>query len=103
MALTLRSIAAAGAVLTLAACTGPLKLAKDDSAQVLAHQSITAPNPADKGSFTVKYLTYGSGDDKQRPEYNKGVAIKTKTVTCRRSPRSPRRRRNIAKTSLDSI
>lgn len=80
MALTLRAAASALVVASLTACTAPLKLAKDDSATVLAHQGITAPNPANTGSFAVKYLTYGSGDDKQRPEYNKGVAFKTKTV-----------------------
>ena len=80
MALTLRSGAAALVLLAAAGCTATLKLAKDDSAEVLAHQSITAPNPAIKGSFSVKYLTYGSGTDKQRPEYAKDVAIKTKTV-----------------------
>ncbi len=33
------------AVVALAACTQPLKLAKDDSPTVLSHQTITAPNP----------------------------------------------------------
>ena len=64
----------------LAACSAPLKLTKDDSAEVLAHHSLTAANPATPGSFTAKTLTYGSGTDKQRPEYAKGVAITTKTV-----------------------
>ena len=77
--MTLRSIGTAAALLSLAGCTATLKLAKDDSEPVLAHQTISAPNPADRGSFAVKYLTYGSGTDK-RPEYGKDVAIKTKTV-----------------------
>jgi dienelactone hydrolase len=80
MALTLRFTVAALSVATLTACTAPLKLAKDDSAIVLAHQGISAPNPANTGAFAVKYLTYGSGNDKQRPEYNTGVAFTTKTV-----------------------
>src|SRR6478752_5932194 len=80
MAMTVRAICISLALCAAAACSAPIKLTKDDSAEILAHQSITAPNPADKGTFTVKYLTYGSGDDKQRPEYNKAVAIKTKTV-----------------------
>src|SRR5262245_63516251 len=82
MAITYRPVTVAVAVVVslIAACTAPLKLAKDDSADVLAHQTITAPNPADKGSFAVKRLTYGSGTDKRRAEYREGVAIKTKTV-----------------------
>src|SRR5262245_4222497 len=74
----------AAAILVLAAtatrCSQPLKLMKDDSATVLSQQTITAPNPADKGTFTVKTLTYGSGTDIQRPEFGKDVTIKTKTV-----------------------
>ena len=40
--------------LAIAACSQPLKLMKDDSASVLSSQTITAQNPAEKGSFTVK-------------------------------------------------
>ena len=80
MALTLRATGIALAVLSLANCTAALKLATDDSATVLSRQSITASNPADAGTYTVKQLTYGSGTDKQRSEYRDGVTIKTKTV-----------------------
>ncbi len=80
MAMTARSICIALALAAVTACSAPLKLTKDDSAEVLAHHSISAPNPADAGSFAVKTLFYGSGTDKQRPEYGKGVAITTKTV-----------------------
>lgn len=83
MALTTRTalFTCSLALLTGAACVvAPLKLAKDDSATVLARQTLMLPNPADKGTFAVKQLTYGSGTDKQRPEYREGVAIKTKTV-----------------------
>ena len=65
---------------SLTNCTAALKLAKDDSAEVLANQTISAPNPAEAGTFAVKQLTYGAGTDLQRPEYAKGVTIKTKTV-----------------------
>lgn len=61
-------------------CTAALKLSTDDSKTVLASQSITAPDPSVRGRYAVKFLTYGSGTDKQRPEYRDGVAIKTKTV-----------------------
>lgn len=64
----------------VAACSQTLKLAKDDSKEVLSQQTITAPNPADKGTFAVKSLFYGSGTDAKRKEYGDGVSIKTKTV-----------------------
>lgn len=80
MAITLRATGVALALVSFAGCTAALKLAKDDSAEVLAHQTISAPNPADRGTYAVKQLTYGSGTDKQRPEYREGVTIKTKTV-----------------------
>jgi dienelactone hydrolase len=80
MAITYRAAWVAAALGVLAACSAPLKLTKDDSAEILAHQTIAAPNPADTGPMTVKTLFYGSGTDKRRPEFGKGVTIKTKTV-----------------------
>ena len=41
---------------------------------------ISLPNPADPGSYEIGYLTYGSGKDKQRPEYAEGVTIVTDSV-----------------------
>lgn len=67
-------------VLSAAACTQPLRLARDDSPTVLSHQLLTAPNPAVKGTFAVKTLYYGSGKDKQRPEFRDSVTLKTKPV-----------------------
>ncbi len=75
-----RPIAIAATLAVACGCSQTLKLMKDDSATVLAHQTITAPNPADKGTYAVKTLFYGSGTDKQRPEFGKDVTIKTKTV-----------------------
>ena len=43
-------------------------------------QQIAANNPATQGDFEVKYLTYGSGKDKQRPEFAGEVAIVTDSV-----------------------
>jgi dienelactone hydrolase len=80
MAMKTCAAVAAAAALSAAGCTQALKLMKDDSAAVLSQQTITAANPADPGPFAVKFLTYGSGTDKRRPEYGKGVSIKTKTV-----------------------
>ena len=53
---------------------------KDDSAAILSQQTITAQNPAERGTYAVKVLFYGSGTDKQRPEFGDNVTIKTKTV-----------------------
>jgi Chlorophyllase len=64
----------------LAACSQPLKLAKDDSPVVLAHQSITAPDPAERGPYRVVRLYYGSGTDKRRAAFRDSVTLKTKSV-----------------------
>lgn len=66
--------------LVLCACSQALKLATDDSPVVLSQQTITAPNPADVGSFKVLRLYYGSGTDKQRAEFRDSVTMKTKPV-----------------------
>src|SRR3954469_21109720 len=68
------------ASIVVAGCAQPLKLTPDDSRVVLAHQLLDALNPADKGSYTVKTLYYGSGSDKRRRYYRDSVAIKTKSV-----------------------
>ncbi|MDQ6886660.1 MAG: MFS transporter [Gemmatimonadota bacterium] len=62
------------------ACTQPLVLSRDDSAVVLAHQLLAAPNPAEPGPFKVRTLTYGSGTDKQRRAFRDSVTLKTSTV-----------------------
>jgi hypothetical protein len=38
------------------------------------------PNPAEAGSYTFDYFTYGSGSDQKRPEYGEGVKVKTASV-----------------------
>ncbi len=40
---------------------------------------LAAPDPAAQGSFGVKTLFYGSGNDLRRPEYGHSVAIRTPT------------------------
>lgn len=79
MAMT-RPGALIGLCLLAAACSQPLKLMKDDSAEILSRQTIAAPNPAERGPHAVKTVFYGSGTDKQRAEFRTGVAIKTTTV-----------------------
>ncbi len=39
--------------------------------------ALTVEDPSQEGSYTVLTLTYGSGSDKQRPEYGDGVDIQT--------------------------
>ncbi len=80
MALTSRALLLAVTCAVAANCSQALKLMKDDSADVLSRQTITAPNPALPGRYTVKTTFYGSGTDIQRPEFGAGVAITTKTV-----------------------
>ena len=43
-------------------------------------EHIQAPSPAVKGAYTVKTLTYGSGEDRHRPEFGKEVDLKTDSV-----------------------
>ncbi|WP_339695905.1 hypothetical protein [uncultured Roseivirga sp.] len=43
-------------------------------------QTINAANPAEKGDYQVDYLTYGSGNDKQRKEFAEEVTIVTDSV-----------------------
>ena len=41
---------------------------------------INAPSPAQKGNYTVKTLTYGSGKDRHRPEFGSEVNMVTDSV-----------------------
>jgi dienelactone hydrolase len=77
-----RSLAIAAAVCALAAsaCSAALKLAKDDSPTVLAHQTITAPDPSEPGPYKFVHIYYGSGNDKQRSVFRDSVTFKTKPV-----------------------
>ena len=69
-----------GVALAAAACTQALKLTRDDSQIVLAQQAINAPNPGLPGTFRVKSLNYGSGNDKRRAVFRDSVALKTSAV-----------------------
>ncbi len=63
-----------------AACTAPSLLVPDDSALQLAHTTIAAPNPAERGTFPVKFLYYGSGGDRRRAEYRDSLTLHTRAV-----------------------
>ena len=67
-------------------CTTSVALSKDDSPVVLAHHTLDAPDPSKTGSYTVRYLNYGSGTDKRRPAFRDSVSIRTASLV--RSPTS---------------
>lgn len=50
------------------------------SLNINAIDAIKGKSPAEKGPYTVKMLTYGSGKDKHRSEFAENVTIKTDSV-----------------------
>ncbi len=70
----------AWAALVLTGCMGALELAPDDSGSVLSRQLLDAPSPLEAGPYAVESLYYGSGTDKNRPEYRDSVAFRTGRV-----------------------
>ncbi|MEM7416128.1 MAG: hypothetical protein AAF389_11565 [Gemmatimonadota bacterium] len=67
-------------ILGVAACTPALQLTPSDADVVLARQALSAPDPGQRGQYGVRTLYYGSGTDKNRPEYRDSVSITTPTV-----------------------
>jgi dienelactone hydrolase len=49
-------------------------------AYVMSDLSLDIPNPGAIGPNSVEFLTYGSGNDRHRPEYAENVTIKTESV-----------------------
>ena len=82
--MTLRQTTLAAPVAVAAAlgtaCAGSLELTPSDAATVLAGHHLDHPNPALPGPHDVLTLYYGSGTDRNRPEYRDSVAIVTETV-----------------------
>ena len=66
----------------LTSCRAPSLLIRDDSAIQLAHTTIAGPSTGEPGSYKVKFLYYGSGDDRNRAEYRDSVAIRTRPVNA---------------------
>ncbi len=62
------------------ACAPALQLAEDDSAAVLTEHQLDAPDPSAAGPHAVRFLYYGSGTDRNRPEYRDSVTLKTEPV-----------------------
>ncbi|MBL0173599.1 MAG: hypothetical protein IPP90_23510 [Gemmatimonadaceae bacterium] len=64
----------------LAGCTQPLTLVPSDADRVLAHRTITAPNPGVPGSLAVRKLYYGAAGNSRRPEFRDSATYRTGTV-----------------------
>ena len=78
--LSRRAALATALLAGLAACAQPLTIAPSDAATVLARRSITAANPGDPGPHAVRFLFYGSGKDRRRPEYRDSITYRTTPV-----------------------
>jgi dienelactone hydrolase len=63
-----------------AACAPALNLTPSDAETVLSQQALDAPDPGRRGAYEVRTLYYGSGTDKNRPEYGDSVSIRTSSV-----------------------
>lgn len=75
--------------LSALACVQPLRLARDDSPTVLSRQGLTAPNPSERGSYPVRTMYYGSGRDRQRPEFRDSVTLRTGAVDASKFASGP--------------
>ncbi len=75
-----RTIAVSCLALFALGCRGTLELTPSDAATVLSQQTLEAPDPGQRGPFTVRTLYYGSGSDENRPEYRDSVSITTESV-----------------------
>ena len=67
-------------LLATVSCTPALQLTPSDADVVLSRQTLDAPDPGQPGPYDILTLYYGSGTDKNRPEYRDSVAITTPTV-----------------------
>ena len=74
------SAALAAACALSAGCVRSLELVPSDAPTVLARHALDEENPARPGPHEVLTLYYGSGTDKNRPEYRDSVAIATAPV-----------------------
>ncbi|NNL31430.1 MAG: hypothetical protein HKO77_10425 [Gemmatimonadetes bacterium] len=74
------ALAVLAVAVAVAACTPTLELTPSDAGVVLSRQALDAPDPSQTGEYGVLTLYYGSGTDKNRPEYRDSVAITTPAV-----------------------
>jgi dienelactone hydrolase len=82
--LALPLAAALPLALSLSGCYPALRLAPDDSHEVLSRHTLDAPDPGIPGSHAVRTLYYGSGSDRRRAEYRDSVTLRTPTVDASR-------------------
>ena len=75
-----RLVGTALLALAVVGCRGAVQLEESDYPTVLALQLMTGSSPSSRGAFSVRTLTYGHGDDKNREEYRDGVEFSTETV-----------------------
>jgi len=69
-----------GLGLVMSGCSASLNLTPSDHERVLASQTLEADHPAGPGDYQVGRLYYGSGTDKNRPEFRDSVTIETESV-----------------------
>ncbi|MEK9501362.1 alpha/beta hydrolase [Gaopeijia maritima] len=74
------AITAAAFGLLLGGCRSALRVTPSDADVVLARRTLEAPDPGQPGAYTVGTLFYGSGTDRNRPEYRDSVSIETPSV-----------------------
>jgi hypothetical protein len=74
-------------LLLASACASAPPLVESDHARVLAQRVLPGDAPSTPGPWGVGHLTYGSGTDRQRPEYAEGVAFRTTAVDASRLAR----------------
>jgi dienelactone hydrolase len=78
------AVAAALVAVALSGCRGSLQVTPSDADVVLARQTLDAPDPGQPGPYAVRTLYYGSGTDRNRPEYRDSVTITTEAVDARK-------------------
>jgi dienelactone hydrolase len=82
--MTLRSALLLLPVTATAACYAPLRLVESDADRVLVRHRLDAPDPSRPGPHAVQRLYYGSGTDRNRPEYRDSVTLRTDSVDASR-------------------
>ncbi len=74
-------------LLFLGGCASTPPVVESDHPRVLGQQVVEGEAPSTPGPWTVGFLTYGSGDDRQRPEYAEEVAFTTTAVDASKMAR----------------
>lgn len=74
-------------LLFLGGCASTPPVVESDHPRVLGQQVVEGEAPSTPGPWTVGFLTYGSGEDRQRPEYAEEVAFTTTAVDASKMAR----------------